>query len=283
MLEVPTLGAASTFVVGSLDTFSACVTSAPPVTAASAAVGDKALAAVAFVVDAAGAWPAQVFSAGLLLLGAALMLFGYKMVRPVNFAAGAYLGGTLSLLLLNIFQPSLDSCGVIVGIGAACGLLLGTLCALKRSSVLTVLGLVAGEILGDVVYKSFLAPSGAPEYAAFFCIGFAAVLLGVLVAHVGDFMVKVSCAFFGAYMVVTNALKLAAPLTPEPSALLAFNAFKPQLSQALDKPTAASLGSPYILGPAVMLLLLTLLGTYVQVRLLKAAQTPSDMESLIRK
>ena len=50
------------------------------------------------------------------------------------------------------------------------------LCALSRGSVLAVLGLVAGEIVGDVVYKSFLMPFGAPEYAAFFCIGFFAVL-----------------------------------------------------------------------------------------------------------
>ena len=54
------------------------------------------------VLGAASSFPSQVFSAGLVLLGGALLLYGYKLVRPVNFAAGAYLGGTLSLLLLKL-------------------------------------------------------------------------------------------------------------------------------------------------------------------------------------
>ena len=61
------------------------------------------------------------------------------------------------------------------------------------------------------------------------------------------------------------------------------NAFKPELSRALAKSTVDTfVGSPYIYGPAIALVLLTALGTHVQVRLLKAAQT-SDMERLIRK
>ena len=109
--------------------------------------------------------------------------------------------------------------------------------------------------------------------------------LCVLVGQVGDLAVKVACAFFGAYLLVTNALKLASPYVPAPygPALLAFNAFKPALSSALAPSTLNTVvGSPYIYGPALALALLTAVGTITQVRLLKAAQT-SDMESLLRK
>ena len=107
----------------------------------------------------------------------------------------------------------------------------------------------------------------------------------MLVANVGDFAVKLSCAFFGAYLSLISALKLVAPLCPPPydSSLLAFLTFKPSLTAALSSSTLDSLtGSPFVYGPALALVLLTALGTYTQMRLLRAAQT-GDMESLIRK
>ena len=174
---VPDLATSTAFVVGSVDRFSACLASYGPLTSATATVTDKAGIALSFVTDVASSWPAQVWTAGLVVVGLALLFYGFKMVRPVNFVAGAYCGGTLSLLALNIFVPALSSCGAIVGVGVACGLVLGLLCAMKRGSVLAVIGLVAGEIVGDVAYKTILLPLGAPEYAAFFCIGFFAVLV----------------------------------------------------------------------------------------------------------
>ena len=199
-LTIPDLSTSTTFVTSAVDGFGTCVASiSTPIASVTTVVTDQTTAATSFITTAAASWPSQVFSVGMLLAGALLLLYGYKMVRPVNFVAGCYLGGTLSLLLLNIFAPTLTSCAAIVATGAASGLLLGFLCALKRASMLTLLGLVAGEILGDVAYKTFLLPLGAPEYAAFFCIGFFAVLLAVLVGQVGDFSVKPVCSFFGAY------------------------------------------------------------------------------------
>ena len=283
-LTIPDLSTSTTFVTSAVDGFGTCVASiSTPIASVTTVVTDQTTAATSFITTAAASWPSQVFSVGMLLAGALLLLYGYKMVRPVNFVAGCYLGGTLSLLLLNIFAPTLTSCAAIVATGAASGLLLGFLCALKRASMLTLLGLVAGEILGDVAYKTFLLPLGAPEYAAFFCIGFFAVLLAVLVGQVGDFSVKLVCSFFGAYLVLTNSLKLAAPYVPSPygDGLLAFNAFKPELSNALAKSTYTTLiGSPYVYGPAIALALLTALGTYIQVKSLKADES---LESLIRK
>ena len=110
--------------------------------------------------------------------------------------------------------------------------------------------------------------------------------LAVIVGQLGDAAVQVACAFFGAYLVVTSALKLASSWAPAPygASLLAFGSFKPQLSLALSSTTVDTLlGSPYIYGPALALLLLTLLGAWSQARQLKAAQGASDMEALIRK
>jgi len=285
-IEIPDLATSASFVTGSVDRFSQCIASLGPVSTASSIVNEKARVVAGVVTSVVAEWPAQIFSGLLLALGLVLLVCGYKLVRPLNFVAGSYLGATLSLLLLNIFAPTLESCPAIVAVALASGLLLGVLCALKRSSVLAVLGLVAGEIAGDVVYKSFLMPLGAPEYAAFFCIGFFAVLLAVVVAQVGDFAVKVVSAFVGSYLFVVNALNLTAPYVPPPydSGLLAFSAFKPELSLALSKTTVDELlGSPYIYGPTIALVLLTMLGTHLQVRALKAAQISNDMEALIQK
>jgi len=284
-LDVPDLASSKAFFAGSVDRFSTCVSSFGPVTAVSGVVTEKTGVVTGLVTSVTSSWPTQVFSAGIVVLGVMLMLYGFKMVRPVNFAAGAYAGSTTSLLLLNIFAPTLTNCGAIVGVGVACGLLVGLLCALKRGSVLAVLGLVAGEIIGDVVYKTFLLPLRVPEYGAFFCIGFFAVLCAVIVGQVGDFAVQVACAFFGAYMALTSGLKLAATLSPPPydAQLLAFGAFKPELSLALADDVDTITGSAFIYGPAIALLVLTAIGTYVQGNLLAASTKPGDMESLIRK
>jgi hypothetical protein len=65
------------------------------------------------------------------------------------------------------------------------------------------------------------------------------VQLAVVVAHIGELMVKLVTASVGAYLVVTNVLMLLAPLWPSHD-LLAFNAFKPSLSQARHEPPYAA-------------------------------------------
>lgn len=107
----------------------------------------------------------------------------------------------------------------------------------------------------------------------------------MIVGQVGDFAVQVACAFFGAYMALTSGLKLAATLSPPPydAQLLAFGAFKPELSLALADDVDTITGSAFIYGPAIALLVLTAIGTYVQGNLLAASTKPGDMESLIRK
>ena len=212
-------------------------------------------------------------SGAALLVGVALLVFGYKLLRPVNFFAGTYLGGTFALLMLNIFAPAFASCPIIVVATSASGLLLGVLCALKRTSLLVVLGLVVGEIIGDLFYKTILARV-APEYVAFGCIGFFSVLTGVLAGNAGDFAWRVGCSFFGAYLVVANFLRLAVvPYAPDSVKFEGFLAFRPDVTQTIARASQYQdtiLGSPYVYGPVIVLLLLTVAGAELQSRLFKA-------------
>jgi len=214
------------------------------------------------------------------------MLYGFRLVRPVNFVAGAYLGGTSSLILLQIFAPAFPNCYAIVAGATVCALVLGMVCYKKRTSVLVVLGIVLGEIVGDNFYKLFLA-SVFPEYVAFGCIGFFAVLLGVGAASFGDFFVKATTAFFGAYIVVCSILKLVViPYVPKfGPQFVAFLSYKPALAKALTlspEVTGPLIASPYVYGPVALVLLLTAIGTQTQLKLL-AKEEDGDMERLIRK
>ena len=73
--------------------------------------------------------------------------------------------------------------------------------------MVSLLGLVAGEIVGDLFYKTFLA-SVFPDYVAFGCIGFFAVLLAAVAGNLGDFAWKLGCAFFGSYIALVSFIKL---------------------------------------------------------------------------
>ena len=151
--------------------------------------------------------PSQIVSALMLAAGVALLVWGYKLLRPVNFVTGAYLGGTISLLVLNIFTPALSNCPLIVACVCVAALFVGIVCACKRASMLVVLGITVGEIAGDLFFKTFLAAL-APDYVAFGCIGFFAVLCGVFFGHAGDLAWKVGCAFLGGFLIVRNIIKL---------------------------------------------------------------------------
>jgi hypothetical protein len=102
--------------------------------------------------------------------------------------------------------------------------------------------------------------------------------------HVGDFLVKVATAFFGAYLITCNILKLiVVPFVPTGAEFAVFLSYKPDLTKALlldSSVTGPLIGSPYVYGPVLFLALLTAIGATVQVKTLKKEE---DEEALIRK
>ena len=270
---------------GSYDKYTQCVVNFQLLQAISGPVGELTAPVTKTIVSTAQSLPAQIMSAAAVLVGVLLLVYGYRLVRPVNFVAGAYLGSVGSLVLLNIFAPALASCPAIVSVATTCGLALGAACSLKREAVLVVLGVVAGDIIGDLFYKTFLA-TAFPEYVAFGCIGFFAVLAGVLAGHAGDFAWKLGCAFLGADLAVNNFIKLVlVPYVPDGVKFEAFLAFRPDVTQAVQRASeyqGTLFGSPYVYGPVLVLILLTAVGTWLQQGLLTAAQK-ADNERLIMK
>lgn len=281
-LEVPDLATANAFVSGSYDKYSSCVASYDIITTTTGAVSAQAGVATSYFVQIASSLPAAIFGTLTMIAGVVLMFYGFKLVRPVNFAAGAYLGWTTSLILLTVFAPNLASCPAILSLGTVSGLLVGVLCAMKRASVMAVLGVVAGEMLGDVFFKTFLA-SVAPEYVAFGCIGFFAVLLAVLSAYAGDFAFMAFCSFFGAYLAVSNFVKhVLVPYSSGGASYLPFLTFRPELTQMLVSGQTI-IGSPYLYGPVLVIALLTAVGTSWQVTMLAKSKKAEDMQGLIGK
>lgn len=283
-VDVPDVDAANAFVTGAYERFSTCLTTFGAVSEAIESTKDLTVEGIHKGRDTFLSFPAMVLNSTQLLIGVALCFYGFKLVRPVNFVAGAFLGSTTSLILLSIFAPALDACPPVVGIALASGLVLGLLCAAARTSMMVVLGLVAGEICGDLFYKTVLAGAGLPPFMAYASIGFWAVLLAVLFGYVGDFSWKLGCAFLGAYSIVVNAIKIGMPYLPDGAKFAAFLAFKPEPTAFVDN--AASYGqtiagSPFVYGPTLALLVLTAVGTYTQVRLLRAANLEADRKSLI--
>ena len=112
-----------------------------------------------------------------MALGALLLSVGFMLIRPINFAVGCYLGGSITLLLITLFAPVTTGCGIIVWFPVFAALGVGGLCAWKRGSMFAIIGLIIGEIAGRLVYNLTMRPLGLPEYLAFSCISFFSVVV----------------------------------------------------------------------------------------------------------
>jgi len=78
------------------------------------------------------------------------------------------------------------------------------------------IGIVVGEVIGRLFYSLTLQPLGAPEYLAFSCIGFFAVVVACLLYHIGDPTWIVVCSIAGSYLLVASLLQLCiAPILPQ--------------------------------------------------------------------
>ena len=131
-------------------------------------------------------WGQEVWDGLLVAAGLVILFFGFASVRPVNFAFGTYLGGSLSLLLMTLFGPLQADCAFVFGVPLMSALASGLLFVWKESSMFAVFGLFAGELAGRLVFDFLLAPTGAPDYLAYSCIGFFSVVVRVASdMHVG--------------------------------------------------------------------------------------------------
>ena len=223
-------------------------------------------------------FPAWLVTLGYLLLALTLCFAGYVLVRPINFACGAYLGGSIALLVLKAVIKVQATCLTIVGIPTLAGLLLGSLAAWKRGSLFAVLGLIMGEVAGRYFYNSLLRPLGVPEQLAYTCIGFFAVVLIVVIEKVGDRTVSAVFASVGAFYTVSNFLQLLVVPFVDANTASRFNNFF-----YIQGPKLASLGhrdydwqyltyltsDPFILLPLLVTIVLSVVGAVQQGRLLR--------------
>jgi len=220
-------------------------------------------------------WHPSIFTLLTMLLGVVLLLVGFMFVRPVNFGVGAYIGGSVSLLLLTLFAPATTGCATIVGVPVLIALLLGGICAWKRGSMFAVIGLVAGEVIGRLFFNLTLKGLGAPEYLAFSCIGFFAVVVACLMFYVGDLTWIVGCSVGGAYLLVSRTLQLTTYFRPD-WGLGAFVEFVwPDVTRLHDayfmhRYAAYLVSAPAIYVPLGLVCVLALFGTWFQLKLLAA-------------
>lgn len=170
--------------------------------------------------------PALAFRGILLTSGLTLTLFGFALIRPVNFTFGAYLGGVVALSLLGQFTHD-PGCVMTVGVTLGGALLLGALFALLRKSMYAVLGAVLGNGAGSFAFAALLGsgdeawlPLGpeARQDARYFVMGFCSVLGTLVTWHVGEGAWAFGTALLGAYLSVVALLELAViPYVPNGS------------------------------------------------------------------
>jgi len=100
-----------------------------------------------------------VFAVALIIVGIALILFGYNMLRPVAFAAGFCVGFAIIYIVIDTYiSPNWIIWGK-VGVAAAVGVILGGLSAFFVENFPFVLGFLSGLIITSMVLATPLGPS----------------------------------------------------------------------------------------------------------------------------
>jgi hypothetical protein len=171
------IGAAQQVILDTYSKFDQCaMTFAPIASTTSTVVGEEQMLSDWFTVNQSSI-PPQFFLFVHMLFGATLLFFGFMLVRPINFAFGAYLSGSIALLLLKALVKTHATCTIIFWIPVLVAMVFGSLAAWKRGSIFGLLGLIAGEVAGRYFYNILLRPFAAPEQLAYTCIGFFAVVV----------------------------------------------------------------------------------------------------------
>jgi len=283
--EGTSLSSAENFVTSTYSRYATCGMTFGPINAlVTAVMGEEEDLSVALA-NAANTWPMPLTRTILLLIGVSMALYGFALVRPFNFAAGAYLGGTLTLLLLGVVAPPSTTCWVIVVLPLLAAIAAGVVCASKRSSLFAVFGLVAGEVIGRVFYNLLLAPVGLPELLAYSCIGFFAVLCSVGAYYVGDVVWIFATAFIGAHLGVSALLEmLVVPWAPGFSVYLRIS--WPDLSmihsaEYVGQYLSYLTGDLALLFPFLLVCGLAVAGFYAQLKLIKTGKTKAMKDAAL--
>lgn len=206
-------------------------------------------------------------STAVLGLGILLVLFGYTLARPASLAAGGYLGGTVALLMLGIFAPAIEGCATILSVAGMGALIFGLICTLNRSVLLAVLGLIAGELIGRLLYKTVLQDLGVPVSGGYFFLGFFALLAAVLATQVGCLFVTICTALLGSYLCVGVLTEMV--LVPYvDQGYLEFLVFSPlgMSLESMDRDIEQLSATHYLYVPLIAVLLLALFGSATQWR-----------------
>jgi len=248
------------------------------------AVSAQTEAVQSVVVPSLASWPPQVFFALAILTGALLLLAGFALIRPINFCVGCYIGGSLAILALTLFAPPDTECGIIIGVPLVSALLAGALFAWKRGSMFAVMGLIAGELVGRVFFHVTLARLHAPEYIAFACVGFFAVVLSCFFFYVGDGIWICACSFTGAYIAVANFLQLlVVPFFPNLHLDHFIDLQWPEITKLSDAEYRGYMvryftSEPAIFVPLLVVCLLGAFGAYFQVKTFITKKPRKDPE-----
>jgi len=230
------------------------------------------------MVPATGLWCIALVASLLVLL------FGFALVRPVNFVFGTYLGGVVMLSLLGQFARDADSCLLTVGVTAAGALGFGAVFALFRKSMYAVLGAIFGNAVGNVALAAALSSSGwsldpaLQQDVRYFFMGFCTVLGTLCLWHVGETAWVFGTAIVGSYFAVVAAISLGLPYLPDGQWLAAFVAYRPTSQDAVL--SIFSSPTPALLLPLAATLVLALLGACCQLKLrskLRAKKAPLVM------
>jgi len=280
---------ATEVVNGAYAQFTECAMAIDPVALATTMLIGKEEAMRTSLVARSRTWTHEVMDGVHIFFGLVLLFASFSFVRPINFCAGRYLGGSFSLLVLTLFAPVPTPCMIVFGMPTFFALLVGTAFVYRRGSLFAMFGLVVGEIVGRLVYDLLLGPLGAPDFLAYSCIGFFSVVLAGFMWQIGDAAWVVCCSLVGAYYVVLGIIQLAVPILvwsmPIMANLDAFVQFRP--------PDMASAGNmayekmywktvvsnPYIFVPLLVVLLLTVVGSRTQLRLMARAELTKSSEA----
>ena len=218
----------------------------------------------------------------VIVLGSVMLLAGHKLVAPLLFAVGGVSGAALCYALVSmIYQQTggrFFSCAILSA-SPAVGAVLGGIVAWRSESVACALtGCFTGAALGYYVYVLFVGRLAcsmedaqictADPLALWLSVGGPSALAGLAALRYKEKALSVCTAVIGGTAVTVGAVFLAlARRDARWATWLAPHLVPPALVSSDLAET------PFVLGPVVCALVLSALGTCVQLRCQRQANT----------
>lgn len=224
------------------------------------------------------------FSVTMMVFGGLMLVAGWKLFKLVLSLTGFGAGSIVSFFAVSAFfntRPSLFNCWVLSIVPVVGGLVTAAIVRKALNLAFFLLGATVGVVFGFYAYtlglNRYEVHSGSVHWVYWACLAVPAVMCGTLSVKLESKILAFATSLVGSFAFVIGAdFLILEPINPRFSSWISPSSFA-HGGDGIDQNNVHL--DVYTLGPIIAALVLTLLGTLLQLRL-QRGKSDDDMKAM---